>query len=101
LAAGRPFFYWTPEASQELAEVRNPLNLEIDAFNSLTFDLAPKTGQTAAPQHARCPATLRLKADLLAAKSEECLEICAMPEPIQNFGFADGQDRFEGYSRNG
>ncbi|MCI0538428.1 MAG: alkaline phosphatase D family protein, partial [Verrucomicrobiales bacterium] len=86
---------------RELPEVRNPLNTEeIDAFNSLTFDLDPKTG-TKLPRRTMLGAQQLsdLKEDLLAARMDGVLwKFVLVPEPMQNFGFADGQDRFEGYA---
>ena len=84
-----------------LPEVTNLLDsAEVSAFNSLSFDIDPKTSAKLSRRTllgARQFADL--KADLAAAELGGVLwKFVLVPEPIQNFGVADGPDRFEGYA---
>jgi alkaline phosphatase D len=84
----------------ELPSVSNPLDsTEVKAFNDATFDLDAATGQPLARRTMLGAQQLAdLKADLLQAKAQGILwKFVLIGEPIQNLGFADGPDRFEGY----
>jgi phosphodiesterase/alkaline phosphatase D-like protein len=84
----------------ELPAVADPLDsTAVKAFNWTTFDLDPGTGQPL-PRRTMLGAQqlADLRADLLQAKAQGALwKFVMIGEPIQNLGFADGPDRFEGY----
>ena len=85
----------------ELTPVTNPFNTaEINAFNSRSFEIDPATGKPL-PHRTMlsAPQLADLKADLLTAKTNGVVwKFVMVPEPIENLGFADAQDRFEGYA---
>ena len=86
---------------RELAGVANPLDsAEIDRFNALSFDIDSVTGDPLPRRTMLGVAQLKdIKDDLLAAHESGVLwKFVMVPEPIQNLGAAQAQDRFDGYA---
>ncbi len=87
---------------KELPGVLNPFDTAgARRFSATAFDLDPDTGEAGPRRTLLGAAQLSdLKADLLRAKQAGVLwKFILLGEPIQNLGFADASDRFEGYAR--
>ena len=85
-----------------LAPVTNPFDTNAVAqFNARSFDRSPTDGSALPARTLLGGAQLaELKHDLRAAQEKGVLwKFIAIPEPIQNLGFADAADRFEGFAR--
>lgn len=86
--------------SPELAPIRNPLDFtEVADFNSRSFDLDPVTKMRLPSRTMLGKKQLqRLQADLLEAELTGVLwKFVFLPEPIQNLGVLNGEDRFDGF----